>query len=142
MSKSKNTTLHNARSCFLSGGEERTHLHFVAMAKPNQTSLSTRHVNHNKKRVPYRHSILVMAERRGFASLEPPAKQFTELFFRLSANTQTNVCSLLIRILAPFFRKKKSALQTLYSCYGGEERIRTSDTFPYTRFPSVHIRPL
>ena len=25
---------------------------------------------------------------------------------------------------------------------GGEERIRTSDTFRYTRFPSGHIRPL
>ena len=38
-------------------------------------------------------------------------------------------------------QQKKSA-KALFSRCGGEERIRTSDRFPYTRFPSVHIRPL
>ena len=30
-------------------GTERTHLHFVTMAKPNQTSLSTHPINQTKK---------------------------------------------------------------------------------------------
>ena len=47
--------------------------------------------------------------------------------------------------LPRFCGKKKARANKFCACFfslGGEERIRTSDTFRYTRFPSGHIRPL
>ena len=50
----------------------------------------------------------------------------------------------LVRYTIPRSKQKSTsrALAGVVLLVGGEERIRTSDTFPYTRFPSVHIRPL
>jgi len=41
---------------------------------------------------------LVLVPLAGLASLEPPAKQSTGLFFRLMANTQHKRCLLLIQV--------------------------------------------
>ena len=43
---------------------------------------------------PSKDGLILLAEKEGFASLEPPAKQSTGLFFRLRANTQ-------LKLLAP-----------------------------------------
>ena len=61
---------------------------------------------------------LLMAGVDGFASLEPPAKQSTGLFFHLAVNTQTKVCLLLIRIhLLLYDIKQKQTLLGLLLYY-------------------------
>ncbi len=47
-----------------------------------------------------------------------------------------------IIIQLPLIRHKKARLQPGFFIYGGEGGIRTLDTFPYTHFPGVLLRPL
>ena len=64
---------------------------------------------------------------KGLASFEPPAKQSTGLFFRLTANTQPKGCSLLIQIPyslchTQYNKIKATLLDCLYfiGCTAGE----------------------
>ena len=80
--------------------------------------------------------ILSIAERKGL--LRDPKvgelknNKIASLLFLLNPFWQTS--------LPQVFKQKKHPLGAFVYC--GKEGIRTPDTFPYTRFPSVRLKPL
>ena len=77
---------------------------------PQSSPFDNNYINQQKKEA-VRDFLFLLVRAKGLASLEPPAKQSTGLFFRLSANTQ-------LKLLAPnsspfaFITTKKSSYQT------------------------------
>ena len=88
-----------------------------------------------------------LAERRGVLPLEKgKANEVCEGIVVPDQGANLAIGTIATSNPLPRFCGKKKArankLALAFFPFGGEERIRTSDSFHYTRFPSGHIRPL